>query len=174
MLPHFLLISGLVAFLSTLHAQISSTPTTERGPLPPPDLSLTRASTIIHPDETKTVTLYDATKRQSDVRYFNSNGSWRAHIIYTLDPNGKIKSGLFLDQKEKPGVRSLYRYDDSDRVVEETHYNQAGALVRRMVYEYGLTDRVLKTVAYDVQGNVLGVWTPTKKSSGGPKIRNRR
>ena len=174
MFPRLLFFLILLVLSMALHAQPLTGATTEKGPLLPPDLNLTRASTIIHPDETKTVTLYDATKRQSDVRYFNSNGSWRAHIIYSLDPNGKIKSGLFLDQKEKPGVRSLYRYDDSDRVVEETHYNQAGTLVRRMVYEYGLTDRVLKTVAYDAQSNVIGVWTPTKKGSGGPKIRNRR
>lgn len=151
-----------------------SKPITETGPLPPPDLSLTRASTVLHPDDTKTVTLYDAEKRQSDVHYFNANGSWRAHIIYQLDAEGQIKSGQFLDQKDKPGVRSLYRYDDSNRVVEETHYNPAGALVRRMVYEYGLTATVLKTVAYDVQGNVIGVWTPKRNTSAGPKIRSRR
>ena len=169
----FALFLGLTA---ALHGQ--SKVTTETGPLPPPDLSLTRASTILHPDETKTVTLYDAEKRQSDVHYYNANGSWRAHIIYSLDSNGRIASGLFLDQKKKPGIRSLYRYDGSDRVIEETHYDQAGLLVRRMVFEYGMSDRVMKTVAYDPQGNVLGVFTPKRRKvdgpTGGPKIRNRR
>ncbi|HEX8372736.1 MAG TPA: hypothetical protein VF585_08155 [Chthoniobacterales bacterium] len=166
-----LLCSIFFALPLAVHAQKV---TTEKGPLPPPDLSLTRASTILHPDETKTVTLYDSEKRESNVRYFNSDGSWRAHVIYTLDEDGKIKSGQFLDQKEKPGVRSLYRYGDSDRIVEETHYDTAGTLVRRMVYEYGLTDRVMKTVAYDPQGNVLGVWTPKRTGGSTPKIRNRR
>ncbi|MEO7932987.1 MAG: hypothetical protein ABIT76_07505 [Chthoniobacterales bacterium] len=172
MSPRFLLFSVFLALAPALHGQ--SKPVTETGPLPPPDLSLTRASTILHPDDTKTVTLYDATKRQSDVHYYNADGSWRAHIIYSLDTDGKIKSGQFLDQKDKPGVRSLYRYGAEDRVVEESHYNQAGALVRRMVYEYGLTSQVMKTVAYDAQGNVLGVWTPKRNTSNGPNIRKRR
>lgn len=167
----------LAIFLSLAIAPAAfsqSKPVTETGPLPPPDLSLTRASTILHPDDTKTVTLYDAQKRQSDVHYYNANGSWRAHIIYQLDENGQIKSGQFLDQKDKPGIRSLYRYDDSDRVVEETHYDLNGALVRRMVYEYGLTTTVMKSVAYDPQGNVINVWTPKRSGSAAPKIRNRR
>lgn len=167
----FILFLSLV-LATVLHAQ--STPVTETGPLPPPDLSLTRASTILHPDDTKTVTLYDASKHESDVHYYNADGSWRAHVIYSLDTDGKIKSGLFLNQKDKPGIRSMYRYDDSDRVVEETHYDTAGALVRRMVYEYGLTSTVMKTVAYDPQGNVLGVWTPKRTMGGAPNIRRRR
>ncbi len=175
MLSRILLLIFVLALATSLPAQVRSNATTDRGPLPPPDLTLTRASTILHPDETKTVTLYDATKRESDVRYFNSNGSWRAHVIYAIDEKGRAKSGLFLDQKEKPGVRSLYRYDDSDRAIEETHYDQAGALIRRMVYEYGMTERVMKTIAYDAQGNVIGVFTPKKTSSSdGPKIRKRR
>ncbi len=172
MSPRFLLFAVFLALSPALHAQ--SKPVTETGPLPPPDLTLTRASTILHPDETKTVTLYDASKRESDVHYYNADGSWRAHIVYSLDADGKIKSGQFLDQKDKPGIRSLYRYDDSDRVVEETHYDQAGALVRRMVYEYGLTDQVMKTVGYNAQGDVIRVWTPTRKGGSSPKIRNRR
>jgi YD repeat-containing protein len=175
MFARSLVFTCFLSFAGLLHAQ--STPTTETGPLPPPDLTLTRASTILHPDDTKTVTLYDAEKRQSDVRYFNSNGSWRAHVIYSLDEAGRFLSGQFLDQKEKPGIRSLYRYDDSDRVIEETHYDQSGALVRRMVYEYGMTKTVMKTVAYDAQGNVIGVFTPKKSKTAvasGPNIRRKR
>lgn len=135
---------------------------TESGPLPPPDLSLTRASTILHDDDSKTVTLYDSEKKQSDVKYYNPNGTWRAHILYTLGDDGKIKAGQFFNRAGKPTVRSRYRYDDSERVTEENHYDQTGKLIRRMTYEYGFSDRVMKTVAYDSQGNVLGVYIPKK------------
>lgn len=151
----------LITFPTSLLAQ---NVVTETGPLPPPDLALTRASTILHDDDSKTVTLYDAEKRQSDVKYYNPNGSWRAHIVYTLGDDGKIKAGQFYSRSGKATVRSRYRYDDSDRVIEETHYNLAGKLVRRMTYEYGFSDRVMKTVAYNGQGDVLGVYIPKKRS----------
>lgn len=173
----FLLLALLIALAPGsffFRAAAQNKPTTETGPLPPPDLSLTRASTILHPDETKTVTLYDAEKRQSDVHYFNADGSWRAHVIYSLDETGRIVSGQFLDKKDKPGIRSRYRYDGSDRVVEENHYDQSGALVRRMVYEYALTTQVMKSIAYDPQGNVLNVWTPKRRAGAEPVIRKRR
>ncbi|HEY5894191.1 MAG TPA: hypothetical protein VIT91_13280 [Chthoniobacterales bacterium] len=137
--------------------------TSESGPLPPPDFSLNKASTVIHPDDSKTVTVFNAEKKQSDVTYYNSNGSWRAHIIYTLDEQDRVKFGQFLNQNGTPGVRALYRYDENNRVIEERHFAKDGSLVRRMSYEYGLTDRVMKTVAFDKDGNVLGVYTPTKR-----------
>lgn len=135
----------------------------ESGPLPPPDFSLNKASTVIHPDDSKTVTVFDAEKKQSDVTYFNPDGSWRAHIIYTLDDRDRVKFGQFLNQNGIPGVRALYRYDENNRVIEERHFARDGTLVRRMTYEYGLTGRVMKTVAFDSEGNVVGVYTPTKR-----------
>lgn len=141
----------------------SSSISSESGPLPPPDLSLNKASTVIHPDDSKTVTVFDAEKKQSDVTYFNPDGSWRAHIIYTLDDQDRVKFGQFLNQNGIPGVRALYRYDENNRVIEERHFARDGNLVRRMTYEYGLTGRVMKTIAFDREGNVVGVYTPAKR-----------
>src|SRR5260221_14731607 len=108
---------SLVLFAAPQIFGQSAPVTSESGTLPPPDMTLNRASTIIHPDETKTVTLYDADKRESDVTYWNADGSWRAHIIYSLDENNRIKSGQFIEKNGKPGVRALYRYDEENRVV---------------------------------------------------------
>ncbi len=97
-------------------------------------------STIIHEDESKTLSNRDLVKRTMQQETYSPKGVLQMRRIFQLDRDGKVVSGLAFDGAGKPIFRFKYIYDDLDRLGEEHVHNMKGKLVRLM-----------KTV-YDEQG----------------------
>lgn len=97
-------------------------------------------STIIHNDETKTLSNRDLVKRTMEQQTYSAAGVLQMKRIFQLDRDGKVKSGLAFDGAGKPLFKFKYFYDELDRLDVEQIADMKDTVVR-----------VLKTV-YDDQG----------------------
>ena len=105
-------------------------------------------STIIHNDETKTLSNRDFVKRTMEQQTFDVGGVLKMKRIFQLDRAGKVKSGLAFDGAGKPLFKFKYTYDELDRLDTEQIRDMKDTVVRvlKTVYdEQGKAHRIAKT-----------------------------
>lgn len=113
------------------------------------------AITVLHEDGTKTVTITDPDKRTSEASTYDGRDKLLQKIVYTLDDNNQVASGVVYTPDNRPVYKSAYKRDDSNRISEEDDYTMDDQLIRRFVYEFGADGKVARIRAYDSQGNEM-------------------
>lgn len=91
--------------------------------------------TIIHPDETRTVSKQDINNKIREKRTLDKNGILLMRSIFQLDAQGKAVNGLVYDGRNQLLYRSEFTYDTADRLEEERVFDRNGTLVRRLFYK---------------------------------------
>ena len=107
-------------------------------------------STIIHDDDSKTLSNRDLVKRTMQQETYSPRGVLQMKRIFQLDREGKVRSGLAFDGSGKPMFKFKYVYDDLDRLSEERIHDMKDQRVRLMktVYdEQGKGSRIAMTDA---------------------------
>ena len=90
--------------------------------------------TVIHPDETRTVSKQDINNKIREKRTLDKNGILLMKSIFQLNSHGKAVNGLVYDGRNRLLYRSEFTYDTADRLQEERVFDAGGSPVRRLVY----------------------------------------
>ena len=105
-------------------------------------------STIIHEDESQTLSNRDFIKRTMEQQTFSPRGILQMKRIFQMDRVGKVRSGLAFDGQSKPLLKFSYAYDELDRLKTEEVRDMKDNIIRVMetVYdEQGKAHRIAKT-----------------------------
>ena len=98
-------------------------------------------STIIHDDDSKTLSTRLIEKRAMEQKTFSPRGVLQMKRLFRLDRQGKVRSGLAFDGVGNPIFNFKYHYDDLDRLSEEQIHDMKGKLVRLLKTEYDETGK---------------------------------
>ena len=91
--------------------------------------------TIIHPDETRTVSKQDANNKMREKRTLDKNGILLMRSIFQLNAAGNAVNGLVYDGRNRLLYRSEFVYDRANQLEEERVFDATGNLVRRLYYK---------------------------------------
>jgi len=91
--------------------------------------------TIIHPDETRTVSKQDINNKLREKRTLDKNGILLMKSIFQLNAQGGPVNGIVYDGRNRLLYRSEFTYDAADRLEEERVFDANGTLVRRLFYK---------------------------------------
>ena len=91
--------------------------------------------TVIHPDETRTVSKQDLNNKFREKRTLDKNGILLMKSIFQLNAGGQPINGLVYDGRNRLLYRSEFTYDTASRLQEERVFSAAGTPVRRLVYK---------------------------------------
>ena len=91
--------------------------------------------TIIHPDDTRTVSKQDINNKIREKRTLDKNGILLMRSIFQLNQRGKAVNGLVYDGRNRLLYRSEFTYDEAGRLQEERVFDASGNPVRRLVYK---------------------------------------
>jgi hypothetical protein len=115
-----------------------------------------RVSVVLNADGSRTVYEADNPNHKSVATTTEANGKLREKIRYDLDENGRFLRGEVWGPKEQFRFVAKYRYDVSNRLVEETHLSRDETVIGRLVYRYDPAGRQVGYSAYDGTGKLLG------------------
>jgi hypothetical protein len=91
--------------------------------------------TIIHPDETRTVSKQDINNKIREKQTLDKNGILLMRSIFQLSSSGKPVNGLVYDGRNRLLYRSEFTYDNASRLQEERVFAADGTPVRRLIYK---------------------------------------
>jgi len=91
--------------------------------------------TVIHPDETRTVSKQDINNKIREKRTLDKNGILLMKSIFQLNAGGQPVNGLVYDGRNRLLYRSEFTYDTASRLQEERVFGADGTPVRRLVYK---------------------------------------
>jgi hypothetical protein len=130
-----------------------------------------KATTTVHSDGTRTVTVMDPEKRTTEETTETSNGKVLRRTTYLLDDRNQPLGAIAYDGKGNVAYRSSYRRDGMDRIDEETVSNATGQVIRRRIYHYGGNNKVARIDEYDQAGNLI---IPQRSSSAARPDKKKR
>jgi len=113
------------------------------------------AVTVLHEDGTKTVTVTDPVKHTSEASTYDGGDKLTQKIVYTLDDNNQLASGIVYTPDNRPLYKSVYKRDAMGRVSEEDDSKMDDTPIGRFVYEYAPSGKLHRIRAYDSQGNEI-------------------
>ena len=108
--------------------------------------------TIIHPDETRTVSKQDTNNNMREKRTLDKNGILLMKSLFKLNAAGQAINGLVYDGRNRLLYRSEFVYDRANQLEEERVFDARGTLVRRLFYKKDRLGR-LKPVSQTVFEN---------------------
>ena len=91
--------------------------------------------TIIHPDETRTVSKQDLNNKIREKRTLDKNGILLMKSIFQLNAGGQPINGLVYDGRNRLLYRSEFVYDNASRLQEERVFGADGTPLRRLAYK---------------------------------------
>lgn len=91
--------------------------------------------TIIHPDETRTVSKQDLNNKIREKRTLDKNGILLMRSIFQLNAGGQPINGLVYDGRNRLLYRSEFVYDNASRLQEERVFGADGTPLRRLAYK---------------------------------------
>ena len=91
--------------------------------------------TIIHPDETRTVSKQDLNNKIREKQTLDKHGTLLMKSIFQLSTSGKPLNGLVYDGRGQLLYRSEFIYDRANEVQEERVFSANGQPVRRLIYK---------------------------------------
>jgi hypothetical protein len=112
-----------------------------------------RATTTLHPDGTRTVSIVDPDKHSSEETDQDANGKILRKTTYLLDDRSQAFGSITYDAKGVILYRTSYRRDNMGRIDEESITTAAGQPLRRRVYTYGAGNKVTNIEEFDANGN---------------------
>ena len=80
------------------------------------------AITAIHPDGSRTVTVTNPEEHSSEATTYDAANKMIERIVYTLDENNVLVTGLVYGPGNTPSFKSVYKHDDLNRISEEDDY----------------------------------------------------
>lgn len=119
--------------------------------------------TVIHPDETRTVSKQDINNKIREKRTLDKNGILLMKSIFGLNAQGQAINGIVYDGRNRVLYRSEFKYDNSGSLEEERVYDARGTLVRRLFYKKDRLGRP-KPVSQTVFANGVGQTTSSSDS----------
>ena len=125
-------LATIVALATTL---IASANAQIRRPTAAGDDDGVYSRTVIHPDETRTVSKQDINNKIREKRTLDKNGILLMKSIFQLNASGKPVNGLVYDGRNRLLYRSEFSYDNASRLQEERVFDAAGNPVRRLIYK---------------------------------------
>ena len=114
-----------------------------------------QVSTIIHEDNSKTLSTRDFKKRTMEQRTYSPRGVMQMKRQFVMDREGRVKSGVAFDGSDQLIFTFRYKFDDLDRLDEEKIFDRAGNVVRRLKTTYDELGKATRTARTDVKGSVL-------------------
>ncbi len=91
--------------------------------------------TVIHPDETRTVSKQDINNKVREKRTLDKNGILLMKSIFQLNAGGQPVNGLVYDGRNRLLYRSEFVYDNASRLQEERVFGADGTPLRRLAYK---------------------------------------
>jgi len=119
------------------------------------DANTIHASTVLHEDGTRTVTVTDPEKHTSEAETYDAANKLTQKIVYTLDDQNQQASGIVYNARGQAIFKTSYKRDDLNRINEEDDYSMDDQLIRRFVYDFGPDGKVVRIHAFDAQGNEI-------------------
>ncbi len=142
--------SAMIASLFALSASLAFTSYTEaQGRLEK------IVSTIIHDDDSKTLSVRLLKERKMEQKTFSPRGVLKMKRLFRLDRQGKVQSGLAFDGVGTPIFKFVYEYDDLDRLSKERIDDMKGNTVRVMQTIYDETGKSKRVALTDVKPDSL-------------------
>jgi hypothetical protein len=125
--------------------------------------------TVIHPDETRTVSKQDINNKIREKRTLDKNGILLMKSIFQLNSRGKVINGIIYDGRNRLLYRSEFSYDTADRLQEERVFDANGTPVRRLVYKADRFGKVKPfALSFDDGRNVSGASDLDRYSTNSP------
>lgn len=85
----------------------------------------------------KRITLYSGEGRLIEKFLYGADDSLLSKWIYTYNNKGfKTEENQFFPQKEKPTIRTIYKYDKKGNKINEEMYNSEGGLIAKWLSKY--------------------------------------
>jgi hypothetical protein len=129
-----------------------------------------KATTTVHEDGSRTVTVMDPEKRTTEETTETSQGKVLRKTTYLLDDRNQPLGAIAYDSKGAVLYRAAYKRDGMNRIDDETITTADGKMIRRRVYTYGANNKVARVDEYDAAGNLIA---PVRTSPGRPDKKKR-
>jgi hypothetical protein len=78
----------------------------------------------------------------------NANGVEISRREFVMDTKGRIRNGAIWDGQHRLLARTLYGFDEYDRINEERTFHPNGRVLRRLLFKYDATGRRLPNKFY--------------------------
>lgn len=131
-----------------------------------------RATSVMHPDGTRTETKTDPDAKTSEVSTY-SGTTLKQRVVYKLDERNEPVSGTVYNAKGTPVCKLTLKRDGAGRVAEESYFSLDDKLQRRHVYGYAADGRLQKIQAFDAAGNEIRSGAAKKDQKKSLPRRNR-
>lgn len=114
-----------------------------------------RVTVAVNSDGSRTTYEFDPPHHRATATTTETDGKLRGKIRYEIDQTGRFSSGIIYGADDQFRFKSLYKYSDGGRLSEETHLNQKGVVINRLVYHYDSAGKSLGYSIYDSSGKLL-------------------
>ncbi len=123
-----------------------------------------RVSIVLNADGSRTVYETDAANHKTTATTTGKDGKLREKIRYDLDENGRFARAEVLGPKEQFRFFAQYKYDASNRLIEETHFANDQSVIGKIVFRYDAAGHQIGYSTYDGAGKLLGQTIAPKAS----------
>ena len=119
-----------------------------------------RVTMSLNEDGSKTVYETDPANRKATATTISAAGKLMGRIRYTLDAEGRYEAGEVYGRDEQLLYKTLYKYEPSGRLAEETQLTKQGAVRHKIVYAYDAAGKPAGYSVLDASGKLLGQTKP--------------
>ena len=135
---------SLVEFAPALPAQSVS---------PAPDA--VRVTVSMNADGTRTTYEFDAPNHRATATTTSKEGKTIGKIRYVLDDAGRFASGEVYGPGEQFRFKTLYKYDEAGKLIQETQLGADDLIWNKIVYTYDKNERQTGYSVYDAGGKLI-------------------
>jgi len=94
-----------------------------------------RVTVSLNADGSRTIYQFDNAKHEAIATTTDSDGKPRGKIVYQIGDAGRFVSGVFFGPDEKFLFKSIYKYDGTGRLEQETHLAKDDSVINKIVYK---------------------------------------
>lgn len=131
-----------------------------------------RVTVSMNADGTRTTYEFDAAHHRATATTTTKDGKMVGRIRYVLDDEKRFASGDVYGPDEQLRFKTLYKYDATGKLTQETQMGADDSLRNRIVYAYDKNGRQTGYTVYDASGKVIRQ-TPPASSRSTPPARRR-
>lgn len=157
MLPRFsaAFFACAVALFTTGHAQLQ-----DRG-----SGDAVRVTVAINEDGSRTAYEFDQANHKAIATTTDAAGKVLKKIRYVLDDGGRFSTGEVFGPKEQFRFKTVYKYDASGQLLQETQCTKEDVVTNKIVYAYDAMGKQTGYSVYDGAGRLLGNTTPRSQQT---------
>jgi hypothetical protein len=120
------------------------------------DSGVVRVSVVLNGDGSRTVYENDAANHKSVATTTGKDGKMREKIRWDLDENGRFLRGEVFGPKEQFRFILQNKYDASNHLIEESHFDKNQNVIGKIVFHYDAAGHQVGYSTYDGNGKLLG------------------